>query len=56
MLPQKLHQQNEDANEKSHQKQRKKTFKYVDIDFFESEHILLFIKSNKITSKSSIIN
>lgn len=54
MFPQKLHQQNEDADEKSHQKERKKLLKYVRINFFNSKHACFFW-NNKITAKSSII-
>jgi len=54
MFPQKLHQQNENADQESHQKQRYKAFKYVGINFFKMKHAVFFW-SNKITAKSSII-
>ena len=54
MFPQKLHQQNENADEESHQKQRNKAFKYVSINFFKMKHAVFFW-NNKITAKSSII-
>jgi len=54
MFPQKLHQQNENADEESHQKQRNKAFKYVSINLFKMKHAVFFW-NNKITAKSSII-
>jgi len=54
MFPQKLHQQDENADEESHQKQRKEAFKYVGINFSKMKHACFFW-NNKITSKSSII-
>ena len=54
MFPQKLHQQDENADEECHQKQRYKAFKYVSINFLKMKHAVFFW-SNKITAKSSII-
>jgi hypothetical protein len=46
-----LHQQNENADEEGHQKQRKKAFKYVRINFFEMKHAYFFLKQQNYSKK-----